>query len=47
MKALALAIEEHFTRRKDHYESLTFALDVALAQQLFCSASRSTTFLAA
>jgi hypothetical protein len=48
MKALALVIEEHFTRRKNHHESVTFALDVALAQKLFCSVeSRSTTFQAA
>jgi hypothetical protein len=34
---LALVLEEHFGRRKNHHDSVTFALDVALAHQFFCS----------
>lgn len=31
--------DEHFGRVKDHYETVAFALDVALAQRIFCSNS--------
>ena len=29
-------LEDHFTGRRDHYSTVVFALDVALAQRLFC-----------
>jgi hypothetical protein len=35
--ALAKAVQEHFASRKNHYDGLTFALAVAIAQTMFCS----------
>ena len=35
--ALTRMVDEHFARQRDHFHSLTFALDVALAQATFCS----------
>jgi hypothetical protein len=35
--ALDRLLEEHFGGARDHYESLTFALDVALAHRHFCA----------
>lgn len=34
--ALDHVLGEHFTGRRDHYETVTFALDVACAHRIFC-----------
>jgi len=34
-------VDEHFSRRRDHYESVTLALDLALAHEQFCAAPRA------
>jgi hypothetical protein len=36
-RALATVLDAHFTGAEDHFQTVTFALDVALAQQIFCS----------
>ena len=36
-RALATVLHAHFTGAQDHFQTVTFALDVALAQQGFCS----------
>jgi hypothetical protein len=35
-RSLDPILDQHFRGRQDHYETVTFALDLALAQQLFC-----------
>jgi hypothetical protein len=39
-RALAAIVDAHFASGADHFHTVTFALDVALAQQVFCSRSR-------
>lgn len=36
--ALHSLLDEHFVRGRDHYHSVVFALDIALADRLFCRA---------
>lgn len=36
-KALSKLIDEHYGRSRNHFKTVTFALDVALAHSLFCS----------
>jgi hypothetical protein len=36
-KVLAKVTAEHFSASRDHHETVVFALDIALAQQTFCS----------
>lgn len=33
---LRTTLNEHFTRKRDHYETITYALDLYLAQRVFC-----------
>jgi hypothetical protein len=39
--ALTRVVEEHFSGRRDHHETVVFALDVALAHQTFCTKGRA------
>jgi hypothetical protein len=43
LKVLDCVVDEHFARRRDHYESVTFALDLALAHELFCGSGHPRT----
>jgi hypothetical protein len=40
---LKTVLVEHFARSRDHYDTVLFALDLALAQQIFCCASHQSS----
>lgn len=41
--ALGTVLDEHFSGRRDHYQTVTFALDIALAYRNFCTHSTGMT----